>query len=665
VGARGKVGHAILLLLLVGCGSGQVVSADDTGLDGLALVAVSPATLLPGTRVVVAGHAFVDEPWGTSALHLQGEVDGVAVDVRLPAAWQSDEELVLSWPGAAAVGMPGGGGTFVGTATVEVESPVDQRLHVSAPRPLTLGLRESLEPRIDTVQTGVIFVNEQIVVEGDGFLLGGDEGETVAVVEGCYRREGTSACLPVPARTVSGTPDSPFDRTRLSFAFAPEIAGIRPGDFVGQVRMENHHGEDAGAVVLPAPAWPIDFTIVPPRIFSFSPTTASLGQYVDIRGGGFVGLPPDAPDQTQLVTLIHFVGTFTPAAAGGAQASAVDLTLIPEFESGARVRYVMNEEDELGQRVDLRRLTGTFAGTATPIIQHGSDEVIGDPVTVSLEVAPVKQVVWLHFLPSYVESLRHFGLRALDARIRARVLAVARRDYAGVNVEFRTSQPTDFAAFAQVDIAGPDPNGLGLLGYDNSPGKDLGNLRLYDRIGGVNATTQEDGYPGFGGVFVESFFGFSLDPGGFAKRLDGGASPVFDAIFDPFRPDRGGRPVLAADVAAGVPDRPSGAGCERASGRAERASCAVWVLGSMIGTTMTHEVGHSLGLANPTEPQAFHNSGDEPNRLMDSGGARTFLERAELMGEGPAVFCDGEYAYLREILPAPGPAAAVTRPRCN
>jgi hypothetical protein len=34
----------------------------------------------------------------------------------------------------------------------------------------------------------------------------------------------------------------------------------------------------------------------------------------------------------------------------------------------------------------------------------------------------VKQVIYLRFLPSYVESLRHFGLRALDARIRARVL---------------------------------------------------------------------------------------------------------------------------------------------------------------------------------------------------------------------------------------------------
>jgi hypothetical protein len=84
----------------------------------------------------------------------------------------------------------------------------------------------------------------------------------------------------------------------------------------------------------------------------------------------------------------------------------------------------------------------------------------------------------------------------------------------------------------------------------------------------------------------------------------------------------------------------------------------------MIGTTMTHEVGHSLGLANPDEPMSFHNVGDAPNRLMDAGGARTFTERAELLGDGPARFCDGEYAYLRQILPSTAPASTVDRPSC-
>jgi hypothetical protein len=85
----------------------------------------------------------------------------------------------------------------------------------------------------------------------------------------------------------------------------------------------------------------------------------------------------------------------------------------------------------------------------------------------------------------------------------------------------------------------------------------------------------------------------------------------------------------------------------------------------MLGTTVTHELGHSLGLANPTEPMASHAEGDQPNRLMDAGDARTFTERAELLGDGPGVFCDDEYVYLRGILPSADPPPDVQRPGCH
>jgi hypothetical protein len=60
----------------------------------------------------------------------------------------------------------------------------------------------------------------------------------------------------------------------------------------------------------------------------------------------------------------------------------------------------------------------------------------------------------------------------------------------------------------------------------------------------------------------------------------------------------------------------------------------------------------------------FHDAGDAPNRLMDSGGNRPFLERAELQGQGPGVFCDDEYTYLRQILPTTSPPNNVARPMC-
>ena len=67
---------------------------------------------------------------------------------------------------------------------------------------------------------------------------------------------------------------------------------------------------------------------------------------------------------------------------------------------------------------------------------------------------------------------------------------------------------------------------------------------------------------------------------------------------------------------------------------------------------MAHEIAHSLGLADP-EGSLFHNNADKPNHLMDSGNARPFEERANLLGRGPEIFCDENYRYLRKILPSP------------
>jgi hypothetical protein len=625
-------------LALVACAPTTPGPQEDVALDGLRLDAVNPDVLLPGSVIVVAGASFVDAEWGTTTLVLSGGER----ELRLPARHAGGGELQVDWRGDEL-----GPGSFRGEAHVEVLSRVDGAVYASPRLAVELEIRAELSPVLGEVAGGVIFVNDAIAVSGSGFLLGAGEGETRARLRGCYQLDGEAACLPLADLELAARPEARFDRSLARFLFAPEIAGIRPGRFEGEVWLVNRH---AGGAVHESEPVAVSFDVVPPRIFQVSPAAASLGQFVDIEGGGFVG----GTSSGELLTTLSLEGNFT-VSGGGSQ--GVSLLLVPEFSSGRRVRYVVNEEDELGQRVDLRHATGRFVGTARPIVQAGDVTVVGDPVAVDLAIAPIKQVVYLAFQPSYVESLRHFGLRAADTAIRERVFAVAARDYAGINVEFRDQPPDDFAYYAQVDLAGPDPNGLGLLGYDNSPGKDIGNTRLYDTIGGVNAQTQADGFPGYGGVFVESFFGFSLHPGGFAASLGGGADPLFDTIFDPFRPDRGGQPVRADDL-----DQLSVSECPAAD-RAGQVACAVFVLGNMIGTTMTHEVGHSLGLANPSEAAAFHNLGDQPNRLMDAGGARTFHERAELLGEGPARFCDEDYAYLRAILPG-AEADTVDRPTC-
>jgi hypothetical protein len=651
---------AALCAALAGCPGGitpTVYIFDDPQLSGL-----QPGTLLPGSRLELTGKNFVPADIGATQVRLRGTFGGQTVNVSLAATFVDYTHVEAAFPGGVAAGLPANEGAFDGEATLEIANVVDGLTHKSAPLGLSLDVRAALTPTLTFLSTGVVFINDPIPVEGDGLLLGGDEGATVAVVSGCYREEGASSCTTVGPVEVTVTPETPGSRTRGNFAFDPRIAGIKPGMLEnGVVKLRNQHGAAAGSVITESATTAASWEVLAATVFEVSPSVASLGQFVDISGAGFVGVAPGASDPT-MVTTFELTGTFTPT--GGAETS-VSLSIIGEWSSGRLVRYVLNEEDELGQTANLRQVAGSFDGFIKPVVMYKSQTVAGDQVHIAFDIGRIRQLIWINFQSSYVESLRHFGLRAVDQQIRDRVFAVAARDYAGLNVEFRTDPPTDFALWSEVDITGPDPNHLGLLGYDNTPGKDVDNQRLADKIGGDNALTREDGYPGYGGIFVESFFGFSEHPGDFATKLDG-AVPEFDKLFEAFRPDRGGKPVTASELAGGaVPVLTSGSACPATEGgRSMEIACATFALGSMIGTTMTHEIGHSLGLADPYGSE-FHDPGDLPNRLMDAGGARSFNERAEIYGEGPAVFCDSEFEYLRQILPSPDAPPNVTRPPCE
>lgn len=641
---------ALLVAQLAAC-AGSKGPAGDSGLEGLALDSLNPGTVVPGTTIVLGGASFVSAEWGTSWVRFSGTFGGSDVDALVTAKYVDFTTMTVDADSDLFSQLGGSDGDFEGEVSIEVQSAVDGELYTSQALFVQLSFRTELTPSLDTVQdSGLIFVNDELVISGGGLLLGGDEGTTYAVIEGCFIPEGQTLCTDIGPIESPVIPSSPFDRTRGAFAFGPEIAGINPGSFDGTVHLRNDLGQGRNPT---SSMKNVAYDLIPPTVFSVSTTSASLGQYMDVEGGGFVGGSPSA------LTLLRLVGTYTPTGAPGG--APVDLLLVPEFVAGRTVRYVINEDDSLGQALDLRKDTGTFTGTVTPITRYMGAEVTGDGATMSLSIAPVKQVVYLDFKDSYVESLRTFGLRAVDSLIRDRVVAVVRRDFAGINVDVRTELPQDFALYSHVDIAGPDPNGLGLFGYDNTPGKDTDNERLYDRIGGANATTQEDGYPGFGGVFIESMLGFSTDPGSTTEPIMGG-SENFDAVFDPFRADRGGERIAAKDLSGGVAVLTNGDACP-ASDRSEQVACAVFVLGSMVGGTISHEIGHSLGLANPYS-EGFHNSGDGLNRLMDGGSDRPFLERAELFGEGPSRFCQESYEYLRQILPTNEPSDAASRPSC-
>lgn len=648
---------AVLLLGLVTACGGDTPPADP-GLEGLGLARVAPDTVVPGSAVLIEGRSFVEETWGTSRLVLEGTFDdgsgSSSIDVSLPATFVDFGEMTITVDESFFAAFPAPSGDFSGNAVVEIDSTVDGKTYRSDTLQIDLAIRQELTPTLSEVASGdLIYVNDRIEVVGDGILLGGDEGTTYAVLDGCFRPSGAGECSPIDMTEVPVVSDD-LDRSSGGFAFAPSVAGIDPGSFEGTVALRNEHA--AGSILDSGEVLDVDYEVIESAVLAVSPSAASLGQYVEFEGGGFV------TEADGGYTIARLEGTFSPAS-GEPETVDPPVELLLEVVDGRRGRYVLNEDDEgLGERLDLRRVTGTFTGTVTPVVGWGGETRTGTSESFTLEIAPVKQVVYVKFMPAYVESLRKFGLRAVDARIRQRVIEVVQRDYRGINLEVRTEEPTDFALFATAEVHGPDPYpDFDLLGLDNTAGKDTGNLRLHDTIGGFNALTQQDGYPGFGGVFIENLFAFSEHPNGLSSSVPLATSD-FDDIFDPFRPDQGGTPVTSQDGINDIPMLTSGDGCP-ASARSDRIACAIWVLGSLIGTTLSHEIGHSLGLANPFG-EGFHNSSDEINRLMDSGGDRPFAERAELFGEGPGSFCTGAYDYLRQILPTDEPDDADGRPSC-
>lgn len=633
------------LLGLFSCGA----SERDPTLAAVSLASVGPQLLLPGTQLQVMGQAFVMAPRGRMRLHLQGTVAGAAVALDLPLEVIDDAhaETFVDSNVLDALGATDEAHDFLGNAWVEIEDAIDGQVYRAPAISLALQVATVIAPALAQVQQhGVVFVNDRIAVRGEGLLLTASEGQTVARVTGCVQRAAMD-CMPIAMVDLPIQPASPLARTEGHFVFGPQVAGIAPGDFRGEITLINTMRDGAQRRSAPVP---VQYAITATQVFRIAPAVVSLGQYLSVEGGGFLG------GQAGAVTELEFVGAFI---AQSGQRRAVSLTLIPEYIAGRNVRYVLQPDDALGRAVNLRTEAGELTGTLTPVVTFRGTEVRGTGVAVRFEVAAVKQVVYLDFRPSYFDALHDFGMRALEPQLRARTLAAARYIYQGVNVEFRTEPPVDFAWFTHVELHGSDPYNSGLRGFDNTVGKDIGNLRLYDRIGGANALTQRDGYPGFGGVFLRSMFGYSMFPNGLSVP-DSNADPIFDEIFDEFRPDRGGTPIASADNPEAIPLLARGDTCPAVE-RQGKAQCAIFVLGNLVGTTVAHELAHSLGLANPDPAvPAVHTPGDAPNRLMDRGEFMPFLERAQLSGQGPPLFCVDELIYLRSILPsraapAPGP----------
>lgn len=603
-------------LTLAAC-SAETVPHSDIVLQPLQVAAWQHDVLLRGTPIEVVGDGFLAPELGAHAL----ELTSPGAIVSVPLTWVDESTLRYVVDDMLLATMPPGT-QFDGTATITRQLFENGAMDVAS-QPAVFRVESNLTPTLTSFvsEGGVLYPGDVVNVGGSGFLLKG-EGHTVLLLEGSFvthvppETRAVQAVLPVNGET----------RDTLLVTMTPDVLGIRPGIFQGSISVSNETpaGQVAGSGLSQ-----LTMQLLPPRVSDVVPKNAARGQRITVVGRGFLATDP----YYEATTLIRLEGAFT--ASKTSQVIQLDgptaLALFPDlFYDNTMMDYILRvTQTPSGELEGLGLIGGGFDGTIRPMLISGPETILGEGIALQLTIAPQKQVVYVKYLPGFSTTVAEMGLGAVEPDIKGRVAQVLQRDYAGINIEFRESRPEDFVEYSIIEVGGADPNGAGLFGLDNTAGKDVGNLRFNDTIGGTNAETAEQGYYAFGGVFVRSFF--QLSP----SLPDVEPLPIattrFDDLFGVFMPALGGTPATPGDS------------------RQLELQAAVRALGNLVGNTVTHEIGHSLGLAN-IEGE-FHNIGDNEAQIMDAGNFRPFEERTEIDGQGPAAWSANNRAYLERILP--------------
>jgi len=644
-----------------GCGRAQVNNG--TGEEPVQILfavleqeVVLPTSVLSlrvlGSERVVAGSILVDIEGNTNTREVRQalEVTGAERGLRFERTDGDTGELLVLLPVDeglwAAFGEPVES-TFTGTITLTVRDVFGDVVGEARVENVSLSLKDGLRPEARQLGgAGVqVHVGQRIPLGGAGFLRP-EEGRSVARVT-----SGSLEFTDGTTRDVAGA-EVPMswtgERASAALVIAPTIFGVRQATFTGDVEFVNilRNGSErtgnaqAGLV----------FELQRSFIATLTPERGSRGQLIGVNGRGLIETAGGAG------MTLRFEGTFKPQGFAAIELTGEDaLERVPD-------RVVSDELVEVAvwsevvqtprgpQLEGLGALPGFFEGTITPVLFDplgGTQQ--GVPWSGRFQVLGSKQVVYLKYLPRFSSALDKYGLRNVETEVRQRILEVAQAPYAEVNVEFRDELPADFVEFTTVELSGPDPYGNNAFGYDNSfngNAKDTGNLFLSDYIGGVNVDSLREFANPFGGIYIESFDFFSAELS--AARNGGnpgpGSSEAFDRIMGPFMPALGGEPVLATEW----PDGP----------RASEIRRAIDMFGHVVGDTLAHEVGHSMGLSyfpeDDIEPgSAFHNDRPTPGdaALMDAGSERPFEERAAIDGTPPARFNQRNLEYLKRILP--------------
>ena len=595
------------------------VSSIETG--ELVITAIGPTEILPYTELEIQGSGFLSPEAGAQTLWV---TNPLGLNVLLET--QFVDANTIRAPLGEALSASIQPGIDLGICNLRLSRTSNVSGEISTfDTSLGLTFQTQLSPTFIGIQGGTWYPGDRVSISGSNFLRA-EEGDLVGLFTGTISAGAPQVDQPYENFPVFLVPNS---RGQAFLELQPDVFGILPAEIIGQLRIENRPlgGTTASSTTLPI--GPINFER--PYLQSASPLVIRRGQTLWLRGRGF--LPTNPLLQASSLVLLEGVLETT----RGELVSYEDDHVLPLFPDIFYENTEMGYTLRITQTVDgtfegLGLSAGTFRGTATPWLLSGVDTVLGSALPIELVIAPQLQVVYLKYLPGFYDALEQMGLLNVSDAIQAHILQLVHRDYLGINIAFTESIPEDFAEFSTVEIGGEDPNGASLFGLDNTDGKDVGNLRFNDIIGGVNAETAEEGYYAYGGIFVASFLEMS-------PTLGKGTLPItdarFDVIFGPFTPGLGGTPATPQELNGGP--------------RSAALYEAIRVLGNLVGNTVTHEVGHSLGLT--SIDGQFHNVGDNEGWIMDAGIHRPFAERAEIDGAGPAVFSPFNRAYLEAVLP--------------
>ena len=623
---------ALIAALAAGC----TVQQGDSGvlLDEIAVSALGPTPVLPGTQLVIEGTGFVPNVVAQMTVTFEGAVEGREVAFSVYPDWESSTAISILISGDIQDALMGANpemltasAAFDGTLTVRRASTGSELERVVKASGVRIPLAAVVGPTLDSVTPLSVRVGDTIVIAGSGFLHP-SEGVSLVSFEGEFEAQAPAAVIPISGLVIPADSPDPMRRNQVELPLTPDLFGVRSGVFRGSVRVRNELFN--GLVATSSPLELSTFTVAVPEVTEVTPVEASRGQRVDVKGLGL--LPTDG--LLEAGSLFVLEGAFTPNR-GPVESWVGDnvRALFPDFHEGNTLAGVVlratKEQD--GSLGGFGYIPGRFEGVMTPIVFFGKESIVGQGRSLVFDVLPPRQMIYLKYLPAFEDALVRFGLSVERRAIEERILEVLERDYAGVNIGFSSSPPEGYVEYGIVEIGGSDPNGSGLFGLDNTAGKDVGNERFDDVIGGFNADTRAQGYAAYGGIFASELL--NLSPTLSDSPL---SSPRFDDIFAAFVPELGGFAAEAGEMAS-------------EGERSTALKAATTILGNLVGNTVAHEIGHSLGLS--AEAGEFHNLGDSGPYLMDAGVYRPFEERAEIDGYMPAVFSPTNREYLELVLP--------------